>query len=84
MSDVIYLRGQGGAVFEFTPPLHREIQKQFNSRQLTRVNADGSEYEGRPGDFMPDPEGDDEGDEGDEGDGDAPAPRRGRGSKAAS
>lgn len=48
MRDLIYLRGSGGGVFAYTPPLHPEILKQFNARKLTQVNADGSAYEGVP------------------------------------
>lgn len=91
MSDFVYLRGTGGGVFEYTPPLHREIRKQYDARQLVRVNADGSDYDG-PDDLADDDEDPAEDEDGDpeeppEGDGsagpEASASKRGRGSKAA-
>jgi hypothetical protein len=48
VSDVIYLRGPGGGVFEFTPPLSEHIAKQYDAGDLVQVNADGSPYEDTP------------------------------------
>lgn len=66
MTDTIHLRGLGGGVFEYTPPLHREILKQFHARKLVQVNADGSAYAGKP--WVPDDdlEDDEDGDTEDE------------------
>lgn len=40
----LYVKGEGGAIFGFTTPLPREIQKRLDANELQRVNADGSEY----------------------------------------
>lgn len=46
MSEVIFLLGEGGAVWEMTLPLERNIAERFETGQLVRVNADGSEWTG--------------------------------------
>jgi hypothetical protein len=71
MSGVIYLRGEGGGVFEMTLPLNPHIAARYKAHQLVRVNPDGSEYQR--------PEGD-----GTEGDEDAQPPKRGRAKSPAS
>lgn len=48
MSDVVFLRGSGGAVWEMTLPLSEHAQKQFDAGELVQVNADGSPYEEPP------------------------------------
>lgn len=48
MSEVVHLRGQGGAVWEMTLPLQPAIQKQYDAGDLQQVNADGSPYEEPP------------------------------------
>lgn len=44
MSEVIHLRGEGGAVWEMTPPLEPDIAKRHAAGELVRVNPDGSEW----------------------------------------
>lgn len=45
MSDVVYMRGQGGAVWEMTLPLQPAIARQYEAGDLERVNPDGAPYE---------------------------------------
>jgi len=45
VSDVVYMKGQGGAVWKMTLPLQPAMQKQFEAGDLVRVNPDGSPYE---------------------------------------
>ena len=44
MSEVIHLKGQGGAVWEMTLPLHPDMAKRYEAGELARVNPDGSPY----------------------------------------
>lgn len=43
MSDVIHVRGQGGARFVLDLPLHEAIADQLAKGELVRINEDGSE-----------------------------------------
>jgi len=45
VSETVYMRGQGGAVWEMTLPLQPAMQKQYEAGDLVRVNPDGSPYE---------------------------------------
>jgi hypothetical protein len=45
VSDVVHLRGEGGAVFEMTLPLSPNVQARFDAGAIVRVNQDGSPYE---------------------------------------
>lgn len=47
MSDVIHVRGEGGAVWEMTVPLHPVLQKRYDAGELVRVNRDGSAWSGQ-------------------------------------
>lgn len=44
MSETIYMRGRGGAVWEMTLPLPEYIAKQYEAGDLVRVNQDGSPF----------------------------------------
>lgn len=44
--EVIHLRGSGGAVWEMTLPLHPVMARRYQAGELTRVNADGSPWDG--------------------------------------
>lgn len=44
MSDVLHLKGEGGAVFKMALPLHPQIAKRYKAGLLKRVNEDGSPY----------------------------------------
>lgn len=44
MSDVIHVRGEGGAVFRMALPLEPNVAKRFEAGEIVRVNPDGSEW----------------------------------------
>lgn len=44
MADVMYVKGEGGVVWEMTPPLSEGIAGRLAKGHLKRVNADGSPY----------------------------------------
>lgn len=50
MGDTIHVRGEGGSIFELGLPLHETIEDKLRVGTLTRVNADGSLFEGEPDD----------------------------------
>lgn len=45
-AETIFLRGEGGGVHELDLPLPEGIAERYSKGLLTRVNADGSPYEG--------------------------------------
>lgn len=45
MADTIFVRGEGGAVFQMDLPLSEPIQQRFNAGHIVRVNPDGSPWE---------------------------------------
>lgn len=44
MADSIYVRGEGGSVFEMDLPLPEPIAERLTKGLLRQVNADGSPY----------------------------------------
>ena len=46
MAETIHVRGAGGSIFALDLPLHEAIEDQLIKGSLTRVNADGSPYQG--------------------------------------
>lgn len=43
-AEVMHLKGAGGVVWEFTPPLSEAVQHQLTRHELLRVNPDGSPW----------------------------------------
>jgi hypothetical protein len=55
-SRTIFVRGEGGAVFEMDPDrMSKEVRRQMQLGRLRRVNPDGTPYR-RPGAASPDPD----------------------------
>jgi hypothetical protein len=44
LTDTWFIRGEGGAVFELSLPLHEVIAHQLHKGSLKRVNKDGTDY----------------------------------------
>lgn len=44
--ETIFVRGEGGSIFELGLPLHETMADKLTSGLIRRVNADGSNYEG--------------------------------------
>lgn len=44
MSEVIHVRGEGGAVFPMQLPLSSHVKQRFDRGDLARVNPDGSAW----------------------------------------
>lgn len=49
MAETGYFQGTGGVIWEMNLPLPEAYADQVTKRQLVRVNADGSPYEGDAG-----------------------------------
>jgi hypothetical protein len=46
VSDLIHVRGEGGAVFAMQLPLPPHVQERYEAGVIVRVNPDGSEWSG--------------------------------------
>ncbi|GAA1051399.1 hypothetical protein [Arthrobacter russicus] len=44
MPETMFIRGEGGSVFEMGLPLHEAIAERLHKGHLVRVNPDGSTY----------------------------------------
>lgn len=52
--QTIFVRGEGGTIFELDLPLHETMSDKLAKGTVRRVNEDGSNYDG-PGDEVPGP-----------------------------